>query len=1202
MNQGQYSRVIYLLIISLMMLVCVGPVLGATKIALGQKHTLMIKSDGTLWGWGENLYGQLGIGSDVPQHYPVQVGTDQWSDITAGYNHSVGIREDGTLWVWGRDALPTLGSGVFGDSNVPIQIGTDRWRHVVGKVHHTMAIKEDGTLWGWGDNYEGQLGDGTTESRFVPVQVGFGGELWSDVAVSSSKTFGIKSDGSLFEWGDSIRLPVLVSNEQWDHIAAGGFDTVVAIKRDGTLWGWGSDFYGQLGDGEPAQGWKTSPVQIGGSLWNDVDVGSDHTVGIQRDGSLWAWGNNSTGELGDGTTIQRAAPVLVSSDQWSEVIAWYDYTIAIKPDQSVWAWGRNSWGRDGFGRFGDGSIATKITPVQIGTDFWVNASAGASFATALNSDGSLWSWGSNASGQLGDGSTSNKQVPIKTGNGNWSSLDAGWTHTVAIKDDGSLWSWGTNFRGQLGDGTTEDKHSPVMIDSSSWNQVSAGMRNTMAIRSDGTLWGWGQNSTGQLANGTSGPDQLTPIQIITGTWLSVSVGDLYAMAIKSDGTLWGWGNNRNAQLGDGSSWNERYLPVLTSSDSWASVSAGWSHTMAIKSNGTLWGWGVNSAGQLGDGTGKFKDSPVQIGSDLWLSVAQGEYHSIGIKSDGTLWGWGSNYNGQIGAGSTLSSNTPILISTGKWRSVSAGSRFSIAVKDDNTLWAWGDNWSGQLGDGEAWRDTPQLLILPDTEAPTGSITINNGDTLSGKTVVTLNLSCSDNMICSSMQFSNDQLNWSDVESYSVDKLWALSDDDGEKTVYVRFFDDAGNEAIYSASILLDTEPPVGLFILNNGDSSTDTATVTLVLSCSDNIRCARMQFSNDQLNWSDVESYSVDKLWALSDGDGDKIIYARFFDDAGNEAIYFTSILLDAESPVGSFVVNNGDLSTDIITVSLVLSCSDNVRCTRMQFSNDQVSWSDLENYRTEKIWVLNDDDGHKTIYARFFDGAGYEAIYSASILLDTESPVGSLVINSGNSITDEVDVTLTLLCSDNVRCTRMQFSNDQVNWSDLENYRTEKMWGLNGGNGEKTVYVQFFDNAGNKTLYSALILLDTEPPVGLFVINNGDLITNEVDVTLTLLCSDNTLCSSMQISNNQVIWSYVESYKANKLWVLSDGDGDKTVYVRFYDGAGNEAVYSSAVKLSLPVPQDADNSSGGGSFSMMGMMLLLLSGYFRYYTLSRVR
>ncbi|MBL1260782.1 MAG: hypothetical protein COB33_009670 [Thiotrichaceae bacterium] len=332
----------------------------------------------------------------------------------------------------------------------------------------------------------------------------------------------------------------------------------------------------------------------------------------------------------------------------------------------------------------------------------------------------------------------------------------------------------------------------------------------------------------------------------------------------------------------------------------------------------MWGSGVNGAGQLGNGTNEFQRSQIQVGSDQWLAVAVGESHSIGIKNDGSLWGWGSNFSGQIGNGSMVSSNVPVLISSAQWRSVSAGSRFSIAVKEDNSLWAWGNNGSGQLGDGDAWRDRPQLLILPDTEPPTGSMVINRGDLLTNNSVVTLTLSCSDNMICASMQFSNDQLSWPDLENYRVEKQWALSNGDGEKTVYVRFFDDAGNQALYSAAIVLDTERPVGLFIINNGDSSTDQVDVKLTLACSDNRLCASMQFSNDQLNWSDLENYHVEKQWALSEGDGEKTVYVRFVDDAGNEFIYSSAITLSL--PVIDEDDSSGAGSMGLMVLMLLLS------------------------------------------------------------------------------------------------------------------------------------------------------------------------------------------------------------------------------------------------------------------------------------------
>ncbi|PCI12757.1 MAG: hypothetical protein COB71_08260 [Thiotrichales bacterium] len=149
MKTNQYSHILFLLITSLVfLLVGTGTTSVSTQFALGQKHTLMIKSDGTLWSWGENSIGQLGIGSNDPRHYPVQIGVDRWSAVTAGHYHSVAIHQDGTLWTWGGHMNGALGNGGAGNIDVPMQISTDLWRSIVSKGAHTIAIKQDGTLWG----------------------------------------------------------------------------------------------------------------------------------------------------------------------------------------------------------------------------------------------------------------------------------------------------------------------------------------------------------------------------------------------------------------------------------------------------------------------------------------------------------------------------------------------------------------------------------------------------------------------------------------------------------------------------------------------------------------------------------------------------------------------------------------------------------------------------------------------------------------------------------------------------------------------------------------------------------------------------------------------------------------------------------------------------------------------------------------------
>lgn len=177
-------------------------------------------------------------------------------------------------------------------------------------------------------------------------------------------------------------------------------------------------------------------------------MGFYHTVALQRDGSLWAWGSNSAGQLGDGTTTIRRTPFRIGTgNDWAEVEAGDSYTVAVKNDGSLWAWGENS-----FGQLGDGTTVRRLTPVRIGTaNDWVQITAGESHTLALKTDGSLWAWGSNNAGQLGDRTSTGRLTPVRIGTGNdWTQISAGRLHTVALKSDGSLWAWGGNTSGQVG--------------------------------------------------------------------------------------------------------------------------------------------------------------------------------------------------------------------------------------------------------------------------------------------------------------------------------------------------------------------------------------------------------------------------------------------------------------------------------------------------------------------------------------------------------------------------------------------------------------------------------------------------------------------------------------------------------------------------------------------------------------------------------
>ena len=358
-----------------------------------------------------------------------------------------------------------------------------------------------------------------------------------------------------------------------------------------TAYAWGTNESGQLGDGTTT--YRTIPGQVGADThWAQVaagggEMGYEHTVAVKTNGTLWAWGNNADGELGDGTTTDRSVPVQVGTDaHWAQVAAGFFYTVAVKTDGTLWAWGFNS-----DGELGDGTTASRLVPVQVGTDTnWASVAAGTgdlghATTAAVKTDGTLWAWGSNFAGKLGDGTTTNRRVPVQVGTDtHWTQVAAGSYHTVALKTDGTLWAWGWNPSGALGDGTTIDRSTPVQVGTDThWAQVSASWDFTVAVKTDGTLWAWGYNGDGELGDGTT-TDRSIPVQIGMGAdWAQVAAGGYYTAAVTTGGTLWAWGWNGAGNLGDGTT-TDRLAPVRVGTGThWSQVSAGWAHTVGLRS-------------------------------------------------------------------------------------------------------------------------------------------------------------------------------------------------------------------------------------------------------------------------------------------------------------------------------------------------------------------------------------------------------------------------------------------------------------------------------------------------------------------------------------------------------------------------------------------------------------------------------------------
>jgi len=323
--------------------------------------------------------------------------------------------------------------------------------------------------------------------------------------------------------------------------------------------------------------------------WRVLQSGSSHTVAIRDDGTLWAWGFNINGQLGDGTTTDSYVPKQIGTDtSWKSLAAGTGHTIAIKNDGSLWLWG--------------GMMGNVTTPTRIGTDTnWVQAAGGLETCFAIKADGSLWAWGTNYNNLLGLPSSANTngnlvETPTRIGNdSDWLFVDAGLYYVSAIKKNGTLYTWGT-------DADTDIIRTPTKV---------------------------GQDSD----------------------WASVAVGYDHWIGLKTNGTVWAWGNNSDAQFGNGTTTSSKTPVRINAETDWAQIKVGMRNSYFIKKNGTLWSSGLNDTGQMGVGDFEMHTTITQVGKDVnWVTVSAERVQAMGLKNDKSAWVWGENYYGELGLG------------------------------------------------------------------------------------------------------------------------------------------------------------------------------------------------------------------------------------------------------------------------------------------------------------------------------------------------------------------------------------------------------------------------------------------------------------------------------------------------------------------------------------------------------------------------
>jgi alpha-tubulin suppressor-like RCC1 family protein len=371
------------------------------------------------------------------------------------------------LWIWGvGPSAGGFGSPIGDNTNaisrstpVTTFAGGANWKQVAGGQYHTAAIRLNGSLFIWGDNTSGQLGDNTKTIRSTPVTTFSGGTDWKQVACGNSYTAAIKTDGTLWNWGDATGLgsnlghnlgivrctPIttFAGGTNWKQVSCGSFHTA-AIKTDGTLWLWGQNAYGNLGDNTSIR--RSTPVTtfLGGNNWKQVScagaTNSGHTAAIKTDGTLWTWGSNGSGQLGDNTAVSRSTPVttFAGGTNWKQVACGSANIAAIKTDGTLWIWGGNGQGQIG-NNLSATSRSTPVTTFAGGTN-WKQVACGGANVAAIKTDGTLWTWGQGSDGKLGNNTTDNRSVPVTTfaGGTNWKQVACGEQHVIAIKTSDDL--------------------------------------------------------------------------------------------------------------------------------------------------------------------------------------------------------------------------------------------------------------------------------------------------------------------------------------------------------------------------------------------------------------------------------------------------------------------------------------------------------------------------------------------------------------------------------------------------------------------------------------------------------------------------------------------------------------------------------------------------------------------------------------------
>lgn len=759
---------------------------------------------GRIWGAGSNSSGELGLGDAstltgaLDLHQAEQV-IDRPAIVAAGAMHSLALDASGSVWAWGLNDYGELGLGALlqpGESaHHPYKVPKLRDAIAIAAgTYHSLAVDAGGAVWAWGNNEKGQLGDGTTTNRSTPTVVK---GLTEIVAVAAGLNFSLAlgADGRVRSWGanehgqlgssttkDRLTPGLVQKLEHAMVISAcgGGGEHSLALAADGRVWRWGFNSHGQLGDGTTGDHPSPEPSSMIDAI--GIAAGAWHSVVLLCDGAVMAVGANESGQLGDGTTDERYEFDFVTVPEGDDPDPNIPLTNVVEVASGGWhnlariVDGRvRAWGAGNAGRMGTGSEADHFQPVWVGKASPADPSAPAEPVTDVSSiaAGALhslvirtlaeeepifngtslpWAWGIGDYGQIvGNASplyapyAMTFAPPLPWSDVPGTAIAAERAHSLSSYF-GEVWVWGPTGSGS----TFTDDPTVVTALISAFPPdvmaIAAGGIGALALTSSGALWAW--NPLGVAAGQIPVLDNQGVGQCCT----AIALGRQHGLVLTADGSVWCWGRNNRGQLGNGSAGTDwQSQPGRVSLSGVIAVAAGAEHSLALLGDGRVWAWGANDNGQLGNDSTADAASPVFVRRPGGLAVraktiAAGAEHSLAVDASGRAWAWGSNEYGQLGIAAALdhattarqvvwSSDGPRPSALRAVKAVAAGDAHSLALFANGRVFAWGSNSYGQLGDGTYTSHGPSSTAPVSWLGPPDNQGIHAILTLAGMTAI-----------------------------------------------------------------------------------------------------------------------------------------------------------------------------------------------------------------------------------------------------------------------------------------------------------------------------------------------------------------------------------------------------------------------------------------------------------------------------------